>query len=170
MKRYVNETSYTSSKQQRFYELFCHTNCRGNSLKIFPVPFTRKVISVACKGLDSWLVWGSQPEEWLSSLAKGWLVSTKALLGSLGWSSKPFFFSQIWRVCWVRKNNMVAGHLWSHIRYVPLSLFLLSLHNLKIFINAWKFSRAHLTNEEKERVNVVLGSTFKKSVHCYDWE
>lgn len=52
MKRYVNETFYSSSERQRFYELFCQTNFTGYSFRILSVPFTRKIIDSACKGLD----------------------------------------------------------------------------------------------------------------------
>lgn len=35
---------------------------------------------------------------------------------------QAIFFSQVLRVLWPRKSNVIAGHLYSHIYFVPLSV------------------------------------------------
>lgn len=125
MRRYVDETFYRSSERQRFYELFCQTNFTGYSFKILSVPFTRKIIDSACKGLDNGL------ESEVVRLGDGYHTWERGDLNLLkpcrvAWGAPAsYLFSQILRALWPRKNNVIAGHLYYHIL-----LFLLSISSL----------------------------------------
>lgn len=119
---YINETFYSSSEQQRFYELFCQTNFTGYSFRILSVPFTRKIINSACKGLDNWL---QSEAVRLRDAYHPWQRGDLCLLKPcrVAWGAPlSYLFSQILRVLWPRKSNVIAGHLYSHIYFVLLSV------------------------------------------------